>query len=192
MTVTELRDFVYDLTADYFKGAVVSWGEQNNVKPPKTFVRLKLDGTKRGIQTIEKNGTNYLEAHETLTVELFTHGRREGTPPIYVNTATEDLMDYINYLMSEHVAYKCYMRNISIVPDGDIRDSSSVIDNDYAYRARTEIRIDYMTSYSGGAGISRPNWKPTASGGGTEELADESVSDIDRERIEMCKTIKEA
>ena len=191
MTVSELKDALYDIIQGYFAGADVAWSEQNSVKSYNPFIRLKLGSTTRPIHFIKEMQNNaptgYIAGTTMLTVDLFTHGRRvvydEGDSA-YENTAVDDMADFVNYLMSPYVDDICEGLNISIRPEGNIKDTSAVVDNDYSYRATTEFVVGFVQETKGYTGISRENWKPTPSGGGTEELANKELATIEKVVLE--------
>ena len=191
MTVNELKNALFDIIQGYFAGADVAWSEQNSVKSLNPFIRLKLGSIKRPIHFINETQNNapsgYIASTTMLTVDLFTHGKKvtfEDGYTIYENTAMEDMADFMNYLMSPYVDDLCESLNISIQPEGDIKDTSAVVDNDYSYRAMQEFVVGFVQETRGYAGISRDNWKPTPSGGGTEELANKELANIENVAID--------
>ena len=102
----------------------------------------------------------------------------------FVNTAVDDMVDFVNYMTSFHADDVYDLLNISVRPEGDVLDTSAVLDSDYEYRAMQEFIISFVQETDGYAGIAKSNWKPTPSGGGTAELANKTISDID------CRDIK--
>lgn len=189
MTTEELRDALYDIVLAYFSGADVVWGKTNRVKSPHPLICLDMGTQRRVYQPIKimdvDTEKTYIQATTPLIVELFTHGKKctHNGQKYYINTAVSDMNDFLNYLESEHVTTICDRLNINILPNGEVLDTSAVQDNDYEYRARAEIEIDYLIEYYGGAGISRVDWKQTASGGGSEELASEKTGIIETAEI---------
>lgn len=186
MTISELKNALYDIIQGYFAGAEVAWTEQNSVKSQNPFIRLKLGSATRPIHFINETHNNaptgYIASTTMLTVDLFTHGRKvtyEDGFIAYENSAVDDMTDFMNYLMSPYVDGICENLNISIRPEGNIKDTSAVVDNDYSYRAMMEFVVGFVQETKGYAGISRANWKPTPSGGGTEELANKELTTIE-------------
>ena len=187
MTINELKDALYDIIQGYFAGADVAWTEQNAVKSINPFIRLKLGSIKRPSHFINETQNNaptgYIASTTMLTVDLFTHGEKitdEEGYTIYVNTALDDMADFLNYIMSPYVDDLCESLNLSIRPEGDIKDTSAVVDNDYSYRSMQEFVVSFVQEAKGYAGISRENWKPTPSGGGTEDLANKELATIEK------------
>ena len=186
MTVKELRDALYDIIQEYFAGADIAWAEQNAVKSSNPLIRLKLGSVKRPLHFIDgvENDAplGYIASTTILTVNLFTHGEPvedEDGYIYYVNTALDDMLDFANYMQSPCADELYNKLNISIRPEGDAKDVSEVVDNDYSYRAMQEFVVSFVDETRGYAGISRANWKPTPSGGGTKELALKETSTID-------------
>ena len=191
MTVEELRDNLFEIIQGYFAGATVRWGEQNSARPTTPFIRLKLNSLRRpqhSIRQVENDvPRGYFESTITLTVELFTHGRQivdEDGDSYFVNTAVDDMVDFVNYMTSFHADDVYDLLDISVRPEGDVLDTSAVLDSDYEYRAMQEFIVSFIQETDGYAGIAKNNWKPTPSGGGTAELANKKISDID------CRNIK--
>lgn len=191
MTVRELKNALYEIIQGYFAGADVAWSEQNSVKSQNPLIRLKLSSVTRASyfinETINNAPTGYIASKTILTVDLFTHGKREVDEEGYSyfeNTAVDDMNDFVNYLSSPYIDEVCEMHNISIMPEGNVKDTSAVLDNDYSFRAMQEFVVSFVQETKGYAGISRDNWKPTPSGGGTEELANKELTTIDVVNIE--------
>lgn len=191
MTVDKLKDSLYEIIQGYFTGAEVAWSEQNAVKSTNPLIRLKLGSVKRASYFINQVDNDvpcgYIPSTTILTVDLFTHGEEivdEEGFAIYVNTAISDMEDFINYLQSPHIDDMCERLNISIRTEGDAKDTSAVLDNDYSYRAMQEFVVNFVQETRGYAGISRDNWKPTSSGGGTVELANKELTYIEKVNIE--------
>ena len=100
-----------------------------------------------------------------------------------------DLLDFVNYLDSTATIEWSNQNNVSVSLMGGVQDLSEVInDSRWQYRAMAEIRLTFTqwaAEYNGvlnesnivfdkngvPVGIDNTNWQPTASGGGTEELA---------------------
>ena len=199
MTVTQLRDVVFDIIQSYFAGAIVAWGELPfGTKPTSPFLRLKMGSIKRPQHFITETSIDasrsYIPSSVPLTVELFTHGEErkdEEGDSYFVNTAMGDLADFVNFMVSEYADELYEKLDISIRPEGDIRDTTAVRDSDYEYRAMQEFVVDFMDESSGFAGISRANWKPTASGGGTAELANKQILDVDPDTLNIEQSQEE-
>lgn len=194
MTVEELRNHLYEIISGYFSEANVIWGEQNSVNPKSPFVRLKLSSIRRPQHFIMLNGDNNFDNHipstAMLEVELFTNGRvleDENGDTYAVNTALDDMADFVNYMVSYLADDLYYELNISIRPEGDILDTSAVLDSDYQYRALQEFVVDFTQTTKGYAGIFKEDYEPSSSGGGTEELADMPVYYIEHVDVQESK-----
>ena len=145
MKISELKDTLYEIVQGYFAGAEVAWSEQNAVKSQNPLIRLKMGSIKRPlhfINGVENNAPcGYISSTTMLTVDLFTHGEEivdEEGFAIYVNTALDDMADFLNYLQSPYVDEMCENLNISIRPEGDIKDTSAVLDNG-TYLLKTKL-----------------------------------------------------
>ena len=105
-----------------------------------------------------------------------------------MNTALNDLMDFDDFLRSDYGNGLQNDYDIFIDAEGPAQDVSEVVDTHYEYRAYQEYTVAFMATTSGAAGISRENWKPTASGGGTKELAEKRTPDLDSSEIVIEQT----
>lgn len=196
MTIDELRLALVDIIEEYFPDTQIVWSEQQKlVKPSGTFIRLKLRNlgfTQHSINVVENDAPcAYKPSQTRLEVQLFTHGGKMSVKEdgeeyeVSVNTALNDIMDLTNYLTSEYADALYEKYDISIRADGDAQDVSEVVDTNYEYRALQEYIVDFMQTCNGRAGISRDNWTPTASGGGTKELAESEIEEIADVSLDM-------
>ena len=193
MKFTELRDVLFDFIQDYFAGAIVEWGELPlGTKPQNPFLSLKMGSMKRPqhfiTETTNEAVRSYIPTTVPLKVELFTHGEQckdEDGDIYFVNTAMEDMADFVNYMISPYADDFYERYDICVRPEGDVKDTTAVRDSNYEYRAMQEFVVTFMDESNGYAGISRANWKPTASGGGTEKLANKQIMDVDPEGINI-------
>ncbi len=199
MTISELKDAIFEIVAEYFKGAIVSWLNQSGggVKPKSAFVKLTLGnfGGSQHSQDTEDEETNEIYQSTPsdcyLTVDLFTHGKEVNTPSgtYYEDTATNDLDDFVNYMESDYVLSLCDKYNITIQKEGKLDDLSAVVDTSYEYRARQLFTVMFMREAHGEAGISRNGWKQTPSGGGSKELADKQNIDVDADKLNVLNNL---
>lgn len=196
MTIEELKDVLCEIIGTYFPTIDIVWAEQRKlVKPSGTFIQLKLRNSGASLFSIKGTGTDalcgYKPSKTMLEVQLFTHGAirtsiidgqevRES-----VNTALNDITELTNFLTSEYADEFYEKYDICVRPEGDAQDVSGLVDTTYEYRAMQEYVIDYMQTVKGKANITRADWQPTASGGGTKELAGMEIPEIDAGSIEI-------
>lgn len=199
MIIDELKTALIDIFTVYFPETTIVWSEQKKlVKPSGDFITLKLrnyERPKHSINLLNNNApTDYYRVTTQLTVQLFTHGAKKKITvdgveqKVSVNTALTDLMDFDNFLRSEYGNGLQDDYDICIDAEGMAQDVSEVVDTNYEYRAYQEYNVTFTTSSTGAAGISRENWKPTASGGGTEELANKTIQSIDESEVVIEQT----
>lgn len=178
-----------------------------NVSRPLQPITEVIDGVPCG----------YYPSRVTLEVNLFTKGRRykpiDEKTAAQENTAVNDLADFVNYLNSPYMVDECYTLDIAITPMGTVMDASTLInDTRWDYRAMAEFSVDFMQIAVGAAGILaessikhekdpedpdapeppyiKPEWSPTDSGGGSQELADETTGYFEEVEIEAEKEEK--
>lgn len=204
MTVNQLKTVLQDRITTYWSGATVVWGATDNVKPPSPLVILRLGTVNRVAQPIQQNINGIVfstyPSETSLQVDLFTRGNKVevGDDEYYENTATNDMLDFVNFLDSLSTVEWSNRNDISITLLNGIQDLSEVInDSQWQYRAMVELRISFTgwsAEYNGvlnedsiifgedgiPAGVDTSKWKQTASGGGTEELAKAATSSFDK------------
>lgn len=196
MTVSELQTVLHEIIAEYFPNTLILWAEQRKlVKPSGTFITLKLrnlTATQHSIKVTENNApVSYKPSKMMLELQLFTHGRDERIIvdgeelEISVNTALNDIADLTNFLTSEYADAFYTKHDIALRPEGDAQDVSGLLDTNYEYRAMQEYVVEFTQTANGLAGITRKDWKPTASGGGTKELASQEAANLDADSIDI-------
>jgi hypothetical protein len=195
MTIDELKQSIYKIVSTYFKGAIVAWGTQKGkaVKPLLSFVQLTLGDVNytqhASSVTDEDSGEIYkvIPSYCTLTVDLYTHGKKVnvGEDTFYENSALNDMLDFVGYMMSDYVLELCDEYNISVRTEGRAMDTSAVVDTSYEYRSRQVFIVMFTQESHGYAGISKENWSQTSSGGGSKDLAERQNYDVDADSINI-------
>lgn len=199
MTFDQLKTTLHNIVQTYFPGVPVLWQNSEKVKPPHTLVLMSvvpigLSQHSIDIQSESDEPVECTQPTVRFTVDLFTHGEQVRVPEggsYYSDTAISDIMDFVNYMKSNYVDSQCDKSNISIRTEGAPENLSFVQDPDFAYRARQQFIVTYTQESRGDAGIRRTDWVPTPSGGGTQELADQTTSNIEDVKIKE-NFIKEA
>ena len=137
-------------------------------------------------------------------VDLYTRGSpvsdRPGFSVTMENTALNDLIGFANFVSSEYVLAWCNEHDISLSPAAEARDTTELLnDASYQFRATLELEMGFThkaVGYThllapssikhstpegeaagddGAADVTVvPEFAPSASGGGSEELAKES------------------
>jgi hypothetical protein len=128
----------------------------------------------------------------TLTVDLYTKGKLTEAG-YYENTAENDLLDFVNFLDSVSTIEWSNKNDITIQLMSGVQDLSEIInDSQWQYRAMCEFSVDFtqwtadyygilsedsiVFSNSGiPTDVNRENRQQTASGGGEQELAEETT-----------------
>ena len=190
MTVGEAKAVFRQIAVEYFAGATVVWGSlQAAVKPKLPFLVLQTGSVIRTRDVIRPADelTRYIPEKIMIDINLYSPGKQVQTQygSYRENTAVEDLEDFVNYLMSPYAQEKLRDNNIAITFEGGVNDVSTVIDNEYEYRAMQEIYLHFVGETAGYAGISRDKWAQTASGGGTALLAADKDEEIEQIQFEI-------
>ena len=190
MNIGTLKTTFYNLIKEYFAGATVIWGAvPTEVKPTLPFVVLKTGNLIRSRDGIILDNVKFTPCKMPVDINLYTKGKRNQVTGgvYYENTATEDLNDFLNFLLSPYAQDKFQQNNIGLELEGGINDLTQVLDEEYEFRAMQEVFLNFMDEASGYAGITRTNWQQTSSGGGTAALAGQLQYDIEEAEIEFDK-----
>lgn len=202
MTQSELKENLYELVETYFGGANVVWGMTGAVNPNNPMVSLTMGDIIRHYQPIKQNADGvpvYVYPSTTrLQVDLFTKGAKTTDEPdvktAMVNTAVNDLTDFVNYLNSIYVDNWSGANDITILAN-TVRDLTALTnDTSWDYRAMVELEISFTQIASGFTGIGYEDgvpypFVPTPSGGGTQDLADQTTGWF--EQVETPELIQE-
>lgn len=190
MTFSELREKVRCIIEGYFANATVVYSEaQNLVKPNDPFIRLRISRLRRGLFSInevfEGGLQRLVESQAAVTIELFTHGKKEYADNGLIfrnNTAVNDLSDLVNYLQSRFVDD---INDVVFISDGEVIDQTAPLDGDFEYRALVDMTVKFWQVLKGYADVSGNGGEETASGGRAANLANMDVFDIDFNKIEI-------
>ena len=179
MTQSELKQALYDLASVYFIGANIVWGQTKKVEPDKPLVALSLGTVVRPFLPIRRfvDGAT-VDVYPTTTklqVDLYTRGKEindlPGVTGARENTAVDDLMEFVNFLNSAYADDWSYENDITILGN-TVTDLTQIAnDTSWSYRAMVELDICFTQEAYGYAAIKGIT---TPSGGGSQELADQS------------------
>lgn len=188
MTLSQMKEYLYDIVKKYFRGADVIWAESKVVNPKAPLITLKLKDITVpifSIQTFKNEApSDYYKGKKILEINLYTKGKgltTEGVMAGSENTVTDDLLGFVMYLNSEYVGTSNINNNVTIMPMSTIQDLTGLTnDTFFEYRAMTEFEVNYIIKSTGYAKqinfIAAPSkeethdFEITPSGGGTEEL----------------------
>lgn len=183
MDIENVKNVLYELTEDFFKGATVIWAEQINTKPEPPYATIKTGNIDKTVfPVIDDDGAASYPCSTKFEINLYTKGRPikvgKSTTGNFINTAVNDLMQFFVYLESEAVVDKLSLAEIDILLNPPVRDLT-ILQNDsrYRYRAMAEATVSFMLDANGAYGISGANI-PNQSGGGTEEMANQHIEPI--------------
>lgn len=185
MNLTEVKEHLYDATAQFFAGAVVIWAEQIGTKPEPPYVTLKMGSLSRtAFSTEDEDGIRRYQCSTNAEVNLYTRGQpvTEGMMVTgnCINTATADLMEFSNFIESEAMADFFAGYDMSVLLTPPVRDLSFLQnDSKYRYRAMAEYAVSFVEESGGRYGLSGMPKVPNSSMGGTEEMANEPIGVIE-------------
>lgn len=195
MTVTDLKEHIYDFVANYFQGATVVWANEYMAKPMYPLVTIKLKTLNTGNMSIDRNidGEHAATYNASIPIEinLYTKGMQIGsnasTMPSMVNTALEDLMQFVVYLHSPFALNKMEKLDMCMLLNGQVQDLSGLLDdNRYEYRAMAEINVTFLLNFYGAYNTI----EKTSSGGGSDELINAKTGWFESAEIEEQKGVK--
>jgi hypothetical protein len=187
MNLEDVKSVIYDVTAEFFRGATIIWAEQVNTKPDLPYVTLKVGNiNKTRFPIVNDDGNRYYPCSTILEVNLYTKGKAvtvaENVTGNYANTAASDLGDFFLFLESDTVVDQLAGYGLDIALEPPVRDLTGLQnDSKYRYRAMAEVTVSFALEADGPYGIGGHNI-PNASGGGASDM-DVSTDYIERAEI---------
>lgn len=169
MDVKGVREALFELTSSYFKGATVMFGRQSRVakqKRDKPLVILATGPVTRPLfpptKIIDGRPVSFYPSSVTVQIDLFTFGEKRelayGYTAVMENTATDDMMTFVNFLNSEMAVQYCRRKDISIIVPNTVQDLSDLIsDTSYEYRAMIEVTVHFTSAAIGYSGTLSPD-----------------------------------
>lgn len=208
MNAREARSLMYWLLSIFFRGAEVTFASQSNtVKPIAPLVTLTTISVRRPMnppaKTIDGHPVSYYPTTMMLQVDLYTKGAPVKVAPGHQvpmeNTALNDMLDFSNFIGSEYFVDWSSQKDIALIPTGDVRDTTSLINNiGYQFRSTLELSLRFTQKAVGYTGILdpdsikhgtpegeasgdddapdvyiEPEFEQSPSGGGTNDLAEQ-------------------
>lgn len=163
MTNTEALQHLSIITKRYFEGATVDFAKRTRkVKPQAPFVIITPGSPVRDLfpstRLVADRTVSYYQTRLPVQIDLYTRGGagdadESGYVPS-VNTAVEDMTDFLDYLESPYVVNWCSRLNASIVTTGMVQDLTDLItDSDFEFRAMTELTFCFVHKAVGHSGI---------------------------------------
>jgi hypothetical protein len=196
MIIDRLKEKLYERVSAYWAGAVVAWGSTDKVKPNVPLVVLRLGTVTRAEQPVTQLISGIVfsayPSETTLQVDLFTRGKLTEQQ-YFENTAAGDMIDFVSFMDSTSSVEWSSRNDISVALRNGVQDLSEVInDIQWKYRSMCELSVSFTqwaAEYHGilgedsivfdedgiPAGVERSSWRQTSSGGGSQELAEETT-----------------
>lgn len=155
--------------------------------------------------TVDGHPVSYYPVTMALQVDIYTKGSPvEVSPGQSVpleNTALSDMIEFANFLGSEYIVNWSHRNDVALCVNGDVRDTTALINKtSYQFRSTLELAMSFTQKAVGYTGILdpasikhttpegeaegddqspdvyvEPEFEPTHSGGGTTELAEETI-----------------
>lgn len=185
MNLEEAKESLYDITAMFFRGAAILWTEQINTKPAPPCVTLKMGALQRNaFPLVNEDGSRYYSCRTTAEINLYTRGKPvtggDGVTGNYINTATSDLMEFLNFVESETITDIMAGKGMEVTLIPPVRDLTALQnDSRYRYRAMAEAAVTFAQEADGPYGVGGMPDIPNYSGGGEEGMAAEETAGIE-------------
>ena len=176
MSLSKVKENVYDIVSGFFSSGTVIWDKQVATKPKLPYVTLKTGSvTKKVFAVQDENLARWYECKTILEINVYTQGRKinidDATISNYEDTSVDDLTDLVIYLESDEIQDVLAELNIDMSLKGDIRPLSNLMnDTKYRYRAMVEIELTWTEKTSGAYGMGQKEQLPNYSGGGSNTL----------------------
>lgn len=188
MTLSEVKQLLYDVVAMYHPGAMIVWEKTKGVTPKPPYITLKISNLNRSAFPLSdgKGEHKYYNYDFTFEINLYTVGKevKVENASYFENTAVGDLEEFVRFLDSEGITGKLVQKNVTIVYNPPIRDMSDLIgDTKFNYRSMCEFTVSYVGIADGEYGVFG-NKVPNPSGGGTAEMAAADIEPIKEVEIQ--------
>ena len=182
MTVFEARDILRSIVAVYFGDGHVFFAESKMAKRPEPYITVKLDTPGRDLfagKVVDDKGYQRQSRRVVARAEinLYTKGRniaKGNRQAAYANTALNDMTLFLDFLESDEGIEEMNRQNIVILPNGQIRDLSALLNegSQYQYRALLECDVSFTTTSYGRYGMDGidPEDLPSDSKGGGRDM----------------------
>lgn len=189
MGIGEVKQVLYELTAKFHPNASIVWAKTKGVAPKPPCITLGYSNLERSaFPLLDEGGEHsYYYCSMGFEVNLYTAGREvswKGKPMgAFENTAIEDMEEFIRFLDSEKITELTMTNEIAIQWNPPVRDLSELIgDTKYRYRAMAEFTVVFVQEADGAYGVSGMA-VPNSSGGGTMEIAEAVIEQIEAVQI---------
>lgn len=184
MTLSEIKQLLYELVARYHPGAMVVWEKTKGVTPAPPYITLGYRNLNRSAFPLsdDEREHKYYNYDFIFEINLYTVGKevKAGNARYFENTAVEDLEEFVRFLDSEGITEELAQKSVTIVCNPPIRDLSELIgDTKFNYRSMCEFTVSYVGIADGQYGVSGNKLVPNASGGGLQEFTEAKTSVIE-------------
>ena len=163
MTLTELNSLLIKIIKGYFTQAQVMPANQSFVpSAKKSLVTVAVGNVKRAtnppVKVVDGIPVKFYPACAPLTINLFTGGLQKdiapGYTPISINTAQDDMLDFADYLNSDHIIQLCHEHDIALLIPDTVQDLTGIVnDTNYRFRAMMEATVCFTMASIGYTGI---------------------------------------
>ena len=158
MTLTEVKEALYDVIAPFFGGGSVYWAEQIQTKPEPPYVTLKLGDVRRRAFPVTESGERRYHCETVMEINLYATGAAvtgaENATGHRVNTATSDLTEFSAYLESYAATDALERSLICVSLNPPVRDLTGLEhDRAYRYRAMAEYAVTFVQDAGGWYGV---------------------------------------
>ncbi|MCD8364442.1 MAG: hypothetical protein LUC83_01255 [Clostridiales bacterium] len=185
MRISELREILYEIAKQFWIDAEVVWAETQSTESTLPYVTLRFrDMTSARDSSLDDDGTaGIYNCSVPFEVNLYTMGKKMSSQDC-MDTAVDDLTDFIRFLESDEIMGELEAQNIAILPSYPVRSLSGLFDNvRYKYRAMAEFTVSFQQSSDGAYGLYGRDL-PNVSGGGTSTHSEEEISWIEEVELE--------
>lgn len=184
MKLSELKAILYGISKQFWTDTNVVWAETSSTESALPFVTLRLRDMNSALHpSADDDVDNIYDCSVPFEVNLYTMGKKMSSQD-YMDTAVDDLTDFIRFLESDEIMGELEAQNIAILPSYPVRSLSNLFDNvRYKYRAMAEFTVSFQQESAGSYGLYGREL-PNVSGGGTGTHSEEEMSWIEEVELE--------
>ena len=180
MKLAEAKEEFRELVAHYFGSDHVFFANSKMTKMPEPYVTIQFTGVERQVHETkvmspDGYGWAYREMTASVDLNLYTRGRSVGgSRTVFINTALDDIVSFLDYLGSDEGFGYQYKRNMAIAVVEQPRDLSALVrEAQFQYRAMVGLTVRFTDMTYGGYGQNN-NEIPNPSGGGDKKMVTEA------------------
>ena len=154
LRVNDLKEYLYDITSNYFTDTTVVWANSYTAKPPLPFVLIRVDQLSTNTFPIEDGLISSYLSKVNFQIDLYVAGHanteEEKILSATADTSLEEMQSFLNYIRSPGILEIANRIDINIEIMNTIANIPELL-NDIRYQGRSVamFTVDFMQNITG-------------------------------------------